>query len=282
MKFSIITPSMNMLEDLQRCRASVADQEGVEIEHSVRDGGSTDGTKEWLERQRELISTSAPDNGMYDALNRGFEQATGGILGWLNCDEQYLPDTLRGVHHFFEQHPGVDIVAGDYLVVGNGGGLLSWRKTLPPRLLYLRTGHLYTLSCALFFRRRVFESVRFDAGMRATADHKFVLEALERGFRARHLPGYRSVFFLRDNNLSLSRRARDELAGLQRDNPLPLRLCAGPIRSLKRVEKFVRGGYRQRFPLCYSIYLEDERERTRMTANEGTWRWPEPETRDRR
>ncbi|AKJ65498.1 glycosyltransferase family 2 protein [Kiritimatiella glycovorans] len=275
MKFSIVTPSMNMLEDLRRCRVSVADQEGVELEHLVQDGGSTDGTAEWLKSQHGLLGVSEPDGGMYEALNRGFSRATGEIFAWLNCDEQYLPGALRGVHDFFERHPGIDLVAGDYLVVEDGGELLAWRKTLPPRRLYLRTGHLYTLSCALFFRRRVFEAVKFDPRMRCTADHKFMLRALEHGFRARHLPGYRAAFFLREHNLSLSPRAWDELAALQRDNPRPLRLCAGPIRALKWTEKFVRGGYRQRFPLTYSIYLDDEDERRRITARTGTWRWPE-------
>ena len=113
--FSIITPSLDMLGYLQRCRRSVADQEGVSLEHIVRDGESQDGTVEWLEREaaatnlpgsrRRLVACSEKDEGMYDAVNKGFRQARGKILAYLNCDEQYLPGALRAAQEVFERGP---------------------------------------------------------------------------------------------------------------------------------------------------------------------------------
>src|ERR1700730_13538201 len=69
---SVITPSLNMLGYLERCVASVADQEGVRAEHLVMDGGSRDGTAEWLAARSWLVSQVRRDNGMYEAINRGF------------------------------------------------------------------------------------------------------------------------------------------------------------------------------------------------------------------
>ena len=62
---SIITPSFNMLPYLELCTASIADQEGVDVEHIVVDGASTDGTVQWLENHSELVSISEKDNILY-------------------------------------------------------------------------------------------------------------------------------------------------------------------------------------------------------------------------
>jgi glycosyltransferase involved in cell wall biosynthesis len=124
---SVVTPSFNMLNYLQRCCASVADQEYVTHEHIVVDGGSTDETPEWLSCQASLISQSQRDNGMYDAVNRGFRLARGEIVSHLNCDEQLLPDTLHFVRRFFREHPEVDVLFGDVLAVRPDGGLIAYR-----------------------------------------------------------------------------------------------------------------------------------------------------------
>ena len=75
--FSIITPSYNMLSYLRRCCASVADQEGVAFEHIVVDGGSIDGTGDWLKENQHLRSVSEKDDGMYDAINKGLLMSQG-------------------------------------------------------------------------------------------------------------------------------------------------------------------------------------------------------------
>src|SRR5665647_3272917 len=97
MKFSIITPSFRNSEWLKLCIASVADQSGVELEHIVQDSCSDDGTQDWLPHDPRVQAFIEKDGGMYDAVNRGYRRATGDILAYLNCDEQYLPDALAAV-----------------------------------------------------------------------------------------------------------------------------------------------------------------------------------------
>src|SRR5467141_315471 len=104
---SVVSPSLNMLSYLERCVASVADQEGVRAQHLVMDGGSRDGTVEWLAARPSLASEVRSDKGMYDAVNRGFRKARGRIIAHLNCDEQYLPGTLATVARYFDKHPDV-------------------------------------------------------------------------------------------------------------------------------------------------------------------------------
>ena len=86
--FSIVTPSFDMHSYLKLCARSVEDQQGPSTEHIVVDGGSRDGTVEWLREHPELNSVSEPDQGMYDAINKGLSMAKCALIGQLNCDEQ--------------------------------------------------------------------------------------------------------------------------------------------------------------------------------------------------
>jgi glycosyltransferase involved in cell wall biosynthesis len=106
-KFSIITPSLNQQGFIERNLRSVADQQAdFMVEHIVVDGHSTDGTQDILAKYSgQLRYVSEPDQGMADALNKGFAMATGEINGWLNSDDTYLPGTLQKVAGYFDQHP---------------------------------------------------------------------------------------------------------------------------------------------------------------------------------
>src|ERR1044071_161951 len=112
MLVSIITPSFRSSRWLKLCIPSVADQ-GVEHEHIVQDACSDDGTQDWLPGDPRVIAVVEKDRGMYDAVNRGLRKASGEILAYLNCDEQYLPGALQAVEKFFQTHPDVDMVFGD-------------------------------------------------------------------------------------------------------------------------------------------------------------------------
>src|SRR5262245_27194183 len=116
MQFSIVTPSFRSSQWLRLCIASVADQEGVSFEHIVQDSCSDDGTGDWLPSDSRVKAFIEKDQGMYDAVNRGFRRSQGEILAYLNCDEQYLPGALKKVADFFAAHPGVDVAAADTIV----------------------------------------------------------------------------------------------------------------------------------------------------------------------
>ena len=117
MRFSIITPSFRNSEWLKLCVASVADQQ-VDLEHIVQDAGSDDGTLDWLLTDSRVKAFVEKDSGMYDGINRGLRKATGEIVAYLNCDEQYLPGALSAVKEMFEGalppvHAGQNPEGGD-------------------------------------------------------------------------------------------------------------------------------------------------------------------------
>ena len=86
---SIIIPSYNQFEGLKRTVNSVREIDDVEV--VVIDGGSTDGSAQWiLDNQNHIPKLrTAPDNGIYDAMNKGIKEATGDFIGFLNSDDVY-------------------------------------------------------------------------------------------------------------------------------------------------------------------------------------------------
>jgi glycosyltransferase involved in cell wall biosynthesis len=273
MTFTILTPSFNNLPYLPRCCASVADQAGVEVEHLVVDGASTDGTPAWL-RARHQPFLSEPDHGMYDALNKGLDRARGAFVGWLNSDEQYLPGTLTAVADAFARHPGVDIVFGDALLVRPDGTLAAYRKAHPLRAAWLAASHLYALSCTLFFRRRILEAgFRFDATYRMVSDLDFVLRILRAGHRSLHLPRYLAAFTLTGKNLTLDPGMAAERARLNDRQPAWTRATRPLLNGARLLNKIRHGGYRQPSPLTYQLYVDPTQPRQTFTAEHPSFRW---------
>src|SRR5690349_9655830 len=97
---SIVTPSLNRVDLIESTLRSVRSQSYPNVEHIVVDGGSTDGTLEVLRRYEGTYGLrwmSEPDQGMYDAINKGLAMARGEILAYLNTDDLYLPWTIDTV-----------------------------------------------------------------------------------------------------------------------------------------------------------------------------------------
>lgn len=253
MQFSVVTPSRNQLEWLRLCAASVADQ-GVAVEHLVQDAASTDGTREWLAGESRVLPVSEPDNGMYDAINRGLRRSRGEVLSYLNCDEQYLPGALASVGDYFEQHPGVDVVFGYVVVVDERGEFVCYRKTLTPALRHTQVAHLATWTAATFFRRRVLEAGHwFNPEYRCAGDAEWMIRLLRAGVRMAALPRYTSAFTLTGGNQTRSDRARAEARQLARQAPLAARLMK-PLLVLHHRWRRWRGGIYAQPPFNYAIH----------------------------
>jgi glycosyltransferase involved in cell wall biosynthesis len=242
-----------MLPHLKRCVASVSDQ-GFAFEHIVIDGGSTDGTQEWLLQNPHIVSVSEKDRGMYNALNKAIDKSRGSIIGHLNCDEQYLPGVLQYVTNFFDQHPDVDFLAGDFIVVDQNGDFVAFRKTFTPRWVYFFSNYLYTTTCVLFYRKRVFSNIRFDESYRSIADVIFVYNVLKNGFKGRHVKKYFSTFAYSGDNLSLQPISQVEKVRFYKTLPLWYRLLTPLFFTLFFLEKFIWGNYNEARSLSYSIF----------------------------
>jgi glycosyltransferase involved in cell wall biosynthesis len=276
MEITVVTPSLNMLPYLKCCAASIADQQGVNTEHIVIDGGSTDGTVNWLAENPKIHSLSERDRGMYDAVNKGLRLAKGEILAYLNCDEQYLPGTLSLVKNYFSENPDIDLLFGDFLVTSPNGSLVAFRKAFMPRRVYIYASYLYTFTCAMFFRRRIVkEGLWFDPELRIAGDAEWLLRVLKNGYHAKHHPEYFSIFTDTGKNacrgkVAFAKARREYCVGV----PSWVKRSRYLVNVVRLFEKILYGNYWQTSPLEYDIYTVDNPVlRTHFAPSKKTFRW---------
>lgn len=173
MRFSIITPVLNGMPWLRTCVESVdAQRASAEVEHIVLDGGSTDGSREYLRASAPRATLIfEPDGGQTDALDRGIRLATGDVVAWLNADDLYPVGALRAVAEAFSAHPDAVAVAGACLFLDEADNI--FRVALPPRecsLAGLLRSRNNPPQPSVFFRREAYLACggldrRFDLAM---------------------------------------------------------------------------------------------------------------------
>jgi len=192
MKISIITAVYNNKNYIAECIGSVLSQNYSEIEHIVIDGGSTDGTKEILENYNSKIAhcISGPDNGMYDAINKGISISTGDIIGVLHSDDVFANNNvLAGVANIFKK-TNADGVYGDLLYVDrtNISKIVRYWKSslfLPGSL---KKGWMPPHP-TLFLKKDVVKKTGYyNTNYKIAADYDFMLRALT-------IPGLRYEYF---------------------------------------------------------------------------------------
>src|SRR5574342_661003 len=111
LRLSIITPCLNRVNKVECSIQSVLKQGYPNVEHIMIDGGSIDGTLDILARYSHLKVLSGRDNGMYDALNKGLNIASGEIIGFLNTDDLYADHVFQPVMEYFRDE-NLDAVSG--------------------------------------------------------------------------------------------------------------------------------------------------------------------------
>ena len=275
MRFSIITPSFRGGSWLKLCIASVADQ-GVELEHIVQDACSDDGTQEWLRQDSRVKAFIEKDQGMYDAVNRGLRRASGEIMAYVNCDEQYLPGALRTVEEFFEQHPEIDVAFADAIVVGQSGEYICHRRVVVPGKYHSWVGGaLAIFTCSTFFRRRLIEErdLFFSTKLRDLGDCEWVMRLIDRKVSMAVLPVFTSIFTETGVNMNLLPNAQREKAELFASAPSWARTMRLPLKAQNKARLWLTRGWRQK-PFSYSIYTQQNpKERQTFKVLSPTTKW---------
>jgi len=183
LKISIITVAYNSSATIETTLDSVQAQGYPELEYMVVDGGSTDATLDVVRKYPELVTQliSEPDRGIYDAMNKGVQRATGEVVGILNSDDFYRHSrVLQEVAEAFAADPELEVLMGDV-------DFVSDEDLQKPVRTYRATGFrpwMFRLGFmpphpAIFIRKSAYERVGlYKLGYRIAADFDFLVRLL--------------------------------------------------------------------------------------------------------
>lgn len=178
MKISVLTPSYNSGKYFERAIRSVINQNYVDFEHIVADGGSTDNTMEILTKHAHLKYVSEPDKGQSDAMNKAFKMSSGEIIVYLNADDEFAPGAFQKIIKAFEAHPEADMIIGDLAFTD-----LQGTKIRVPSIRYVDVLQYWknlfpNNPVSYFYKRHVQEHVgEFGVDEHYTMDYTFLLKA---------------------------------------------------------------------------------------------------------
>jgi glycosyltransferase involved in cell wall biosynthesis len=225
-----------------------------------------------------LTIYSEKDAGMYDAINKGLWRATGEICAYLNCDEQYLPGTLRWVADYFLMSPQTEVLFGAAIVTRADGSYVCDRRVMvPTRWHTMVSGNLSIFTSSTFFRRKsvVDQGLLFDPQWRVCGDAVWALRFLDAGLRMDATHKRLSAFAETGANLSAAAnpRAAEESRRLALSAPAVARALKPVVLLDYRLRRWWSGAYALK-PHQYSVYTSlDTEQRQRFNVDQPTFRW---------
>jgi glycosyltransferase involved in cell wall biosynthesis len=207
--FSVVTPSYNQGQFIRATIESVLSQGIPDLQYLVMDGGSKDGTVAILEEYGGRLSfVSERDQGTGDAVNKGLALCQAEIIGWLNSDDIYYPQTLPRVLELFELHPEVDVIYGRAHHIDEQGKVIEEYATAEWSFEAL-TRHCIISQPAAFFRRRVFEKHGFLAiAHKYCVDYEFWIRLAKQGAKFLFVPELFAATRLHDQSKTCALRKK--------------------------------------------------------------------------
>jgi glycosyltransferase involved in cell wall biosynthesis len=261
---SIVTPVFNSIRWIELCVQSVRHAlQGRNYEHIVVDGGSTDGSLDYLKQEKDIRLIPGPDKGMYDALNKGMAAARGRILGHLNADEQY---DRAGLAHALEKldQTGADAVFGPTIMLDEHLNFLYlFNQITIPRPIDA-DWHMPVQTCSFLFRHPVWERCPYPSEYRVVGDHVWFRRQMKLGLKLISIRNPIGLFTWHGDDIAkrLGPHQENALADVNRKT-LRMRIA----KLWFRLRNLLTGGCCRPLTLRFSIETKNQKEIK-------TLRWP--------
>ena len=248
MKISLITVAYNSAKTIADTINSVRAQSYPDIEYVIIDGASSDETLQLINSSNYpgIVLISEPDKGIYDAMNKGVEIATGEVVGILNSDDVYQDsEVIKDVMTYFISDPDLDILYGDLVYVKSDDlskVVRKWksRSTYPNFFEHANVPPHPTL----FLKKQVYTQVgRFDLRYKLAADYEFMLRVFKKfNFKSRYVPRLMVKMILggaTNKNLKNILNGNKEIILAWRHNGFRVPVFLMPLRFIKRIIQFI-------------------------------------------
>ena len=178
-KISIVMPSYNQVQFIERSILSILNQDYPNTELIVIDGGSDDGTTDIIKKYKDKITLwiSEKDQGQSDALNKGFKHCSGEIYGWLNSDDIYLPNAFKNAVSVLKKNADKKIVFGDWLSINNEDNIIDHNHAFDFNLNHFKYEGFHLNAQSMFWRKNVHNRFSgFQIDLNYTMDYQMILE----------------------------------------------------------------------------------------------------------
>jgi glycosyltransferase involved in cell wall biosynthesis len=271
-RVSIVTISFNQARFLERAICSVLDQNYPDIEYIVVDPGSTDGSRDIIERYRHRIAKVIfePDTGPADGLNNGFAAATGTLFGYINADDAYLPGAIAKAVSAFESHPRADVIYAHSYIVDDVGRVVRRSRSIRFNLRLYAYGAVVVMQQSTFFRRQTFENAGgFNVNNFTSWDGEILVSFALNGSIFELIDDYWSIFSIYPGSITASvkqnERYREDHARMFRTiTGQDYQDAAKALFVTARIEKWLRN------PLVPAYRILDKALGAKVTVNSST------------
>ncbi len=237
MLISIVTPCYNSVQTIRSTFNSVLAQSECDYEYIIVDGGSTDGTLDIIKEYELLFAgklrwISEPDNGIYDAVRKGFAMSEGDILAWLGADDVYMPNAFANVKKIFESYPQVEWLTGEKCHIKDDGTYCNAKPT--PKFKYrdfcLKEG-FWVQQESTFWRKGLWQKCETAFGNYRYAGDYALWLCFSRHTHLYTIPLLLAAFHLRDGQVSETHK-KEYMAEIDD-------ICNKELLSMPHKERFI-------------------------------------------
>jgi glycosyltransferase involved in cell wall biosynthesis len=196
-KITIVTPSFNQGHFLQKTIESVLNQNYPNLEYFIMDGGSTDNSVDIMSQYDDQITkwVSEPDRGQSDAINKGFQMATGELCAWVNSDDLLLPGCLTKVATAYLANNSPDIIHSNCIYIDRDGLIVKAVRTPRQTYFFAQRGVWSITEPSVFYRTDRLRQVGYlDLNYRLSMDLDLWIRLLQQNCVFVHIPEYLGAF----------------------------------------------------------------------------------------